>query len=313
MTEAAKRKNRPASLELVSSSANGSSDSVRPSVEIGRNHKLVLLTPDRGRDLRRLNEDYVDRPRYSQLFHDLVAEEATAVVVARLADLPVIENKLLPILGFPGPSRVLLVREPIGWDVTDAEVLVVAHRGAAASTVDFRWLSSTGVLDVISAAELLVPEAKQKLHLFAQRGLSGPADGTRSSARLIGAKTMNNLRHLLGGIVDGTSRDDRVGLLLSAGIDSISTGIACQEAGKEVQAYTYELQGYRSLERERSKPRPPFRLAVARHHRADEQPGCGFQAPCNPVRLQEEGAVRGHAPTAVRDSGDRGARGLDGL
>jgi hypothetical protein len=168
LTQATKRENRPASIELASSSANGSSDSVKPNVEIGRNHKLVLLTPDRRRDLRRLNEDYVDRPRYSQLVHDLVAEEATAVVVARLADLPVIENKLLPLLGFPGPCRVLLVREPIGWDVTDAEVIVIAQRGAATSTTDFRWLSSIESFDVVSTAELLVPDAKQKLHLFAQ-------------------------------------------------------------------------------------------------------------------------------------------------
>jgi len=38
---------------------------------------------------------------------------------------------------------------------------------------------------------------------------------------------------------------------LSAGIDSVSTGIVCTEAGKEVHAYTYELKGYRSREREK--------------------------------------------------------------
>jgi site-specific DNA-cytosine methylase len=40
--------------------------------------------------------------------------------------------------------------------------------------------------------------------------------------------------------------------------DSVSTGIVCQEVGKEVHAYTYELQGYRSRERERVE-------AIARH------------------------------------------------
>jgi hypothetical protein len=69
---------------------------------------------------------------------------------------------------------------------------------------------------------------------------------------------MNDLRRLLRGIVTGMSRDDRVGLLLSAGIDSVSTGIVCQEIGKEVHAYTYELQGYRSRERERVE-------TIARH------------------------------------------------
>lgn len=62
---------------------------------------------------------------------------------------------------------------------------------------------------------------------------------------------MAELRSLLRKIVTGGSRDDRVALLLSAGIDSVSTGIACEEAGKTVQAYTFELKGYRSREREK--------------------------------------------------------------
>jgi asparagine synthetase B (glutamine-hydrolysing) len=62
---------------------------------------------------------------------------------------------------------------------------------------------------------------------------------------------MSDLRGLLREIVSQRSREDTVALLASAGIDSVSTGIACQEAGKKVCAYTYELQGYRSREREK--------------------------------------------------------------
>ena len=62
---------------------------------------------------------------------------------------------------------------------------------------------------------------------------------------------MSELGGSLRRIVTGMSRDDRVALLLSAGIDSVSTGIACQEVGKEVRAYTFELQGFRSREREK--------------------------------------------------------------
>jgi DNA-cytosine methyltransferase len=62
---------------------------------------------------------------------------------------------------------------------------------------------------------------------------------------------MAELRGRLRKIVTGGSRDYRVALLLSAGIDSISTGIACEEAGKKVHAYTFELKGYRSREREK--------------------------------------------------------------
>ena len=69
---------------------------------------------------------------------------------------------------------------------------------------------------------------------------------------------MSELRGTLGRIVSATSREGNVALLASAGIDSISTGIVCQEVGKQVHAYTYELHGYRSLEREKVE-------TVARH------------------------------------------------
>jgi DNA-cytosine methyltransferase len=62
---------------------------------------------------------------------------------------------------------------------------------------------------------------------------------------------MSDLRDLLRRIVSEVSREDRVALLLSAGIDSISTGIVCEEVGKEVNSYTYELHGYPSQEREK--------------------------------------------------------------
>ncbi|MCS3687486.1 DNA-cytosine methyltransferase [Bradyrhizobium elkanii] len=69
---------------------------------------------------------------------------------------------------------------------------------------------------------------------------------------------MCELKRLKREIVARMSHDDRVALLLSAGIDSISTGIVCQELGKEVHAYTYEIQRYRSQEREKVE-------AIARH------------------------------------------------
>lgn len=62
---------------------------------------------------------------------------------------------------------------------------------------------------------------------------------------------MSELRDRLRRIVSEKSREDTVALLLSAGIDSVSTGIVCQEVGKTVHAYTYEVQGYRSREREK--------------------------------------------------------------
>jgi hypothetical protein len=160
-TAAAKRAKRS------SDSLPAPSDSARIEGNIGRTFGLVLLTPGQ-HDFPTLNEDYLNPPRFSQLAYDLLAEEATAVVVARLADLPLIENKLLPMIGFPGPSHVFLIREPGGSNVTDAEILVMADRRQTPSVPVFRWLSPDDSFDAVSVAELLVPDTKRKLHPFAQ-------------------------------------------------------------------------------------------------------------------------------------------------
>ena len=69
---------------------------------------------------------------------------------------------------------------------------------------------------------------------------------------------MSDLLHLLCGAIEARSSASNVGLLLSAGIDSVSVGIACEEVGKKVHAYTYELRGIRSMEREKTE-------VIARH------------------------------------------------
>jgi tRNA U34 2-thiouridine synthase MnmA/TrmU len=57
---------------------------------------------------------------------------------------------------------------------------------------------------------------------------------------------MNELLSRLCNSVAARSRDPKVAISLSAGVDSLSTLFALKELGKEVQAYTFELQGYRS-------------------------------------------------------------------
>jgi hypothetical protein len=158
-TAAAKRANR--SVEPTPSASH------KLEGDIGHSFELALLTPDR-RDLRKLNEDYVDLPPFYQSARSLLADEATVVVVARVADLPVIENRLLPMLGFSGPSHVFLVREPIGSNITDAELVVIADRRQTSLKLEFNWLSSDEPFDVISMAEQLVPTAGRKLHFFAK-------------------------------------------------------------------------------------------------------------------------------------------------
>jgi hypothetical protein len=45
---------------------------------------------------------------------------------------------------------------------------------------------------------------------------------------------MSKLLNLMKESVSRQSREDHVGLLLSAGRDSVTTGIACQAAGKTI-------------------------------------------------------------------------------
>src|SRR5207253_4800999 len=94
-------------------------------------------------------------------------DEAIALVIARLADLALIENKLLPVLGFSHVSHVCLVRVPPHADVTGAEVLIVAHRKQTEFAINFTWLAESEALDAKTLAERLIPDPGRKLHLFA--------------------------------------------------------------------------------------------------------------------------------------------------
>lgn len=66
------------------------------------------------------------------------------------------------------------------------------------------------------------------------------------------------LRTILRAEVLARSYCGRVALLLSGGADSFTVGVVCEEVGKEVVAYTYELDGIPSAER-------PAAEAIARH------------------------------------------------
>jgi hypothetical protein len=132
----------------------------------GRRFDLILATLDDHRDRRRMGGDYADELPYCLRIHERASEQAVAVVIARLADLPAIENKLLA--GF-AILRILLLRDPIDPDVTEAQVAVVAtrDRGDNEPITSFQWLPQGEPLNAISLAEQLVPNAKSRLHLFA--------------------------------------------------------------------------------------------------------------------------------------------------
>ena len=140
-------------------------------LEKGQRFDLILATLDHRRDRRRLSDDYVEVLPYCQRIHEQASERSVAIVVGRLTDLPAIENKLLA--GFV-VSQILLLQQPLGADVTEAQVAVVALRGRDNEPIaEFSWLPQGEPMDAISLAEQLVPNTKNKLHLFA----TGPSEG----------------------------------------------------------------------------------------------------------------------------------------
>jgi hypothetical protein len=154
--------------------------------EVDQKYDLMLLTPRRA-DFHQLGANYPDQGALARALnlHEQVADKAAAVILARLDDLPVIINVLLPACGFPARgSHLLLARRPQSPDVTSAEVIVVAERGMKQLNVleDSKWFEDDEVIDPLAIADALVPAATNKLHAFA----SDEAPGWRS---LIGDAT----------------------------------------------------------------------------------------------------------------------------
>jgi hypothetical protein len=147
-----------------------------PISNLGTDYQVLLLTPDRARDFWTLSEDHATDPRFLRIGSHL-AEDAVAVVTARLADIPIIENRLLPILGFSYVSQVCLIRMPSHADVTGAEVLVIAHRKQTDFTANFTWITDSEKLDAKAVVERLIPDAGKKLHLFASEESGGSSAG----------------------------------------------------------------------------------------------------------------------------------------
>ena len=177
-TEEIKRsKKRAPTLPSVSDTGdNRAGGDIGPITSIGTDYKAVLLTPDRARDLARLSEDYAEDPNFVRLGNELLAEDAVAVVTARLADIPLIENRLLPILDFSFISRVCLIRIPSHADVTGAEVILVAHREEAVFAAAFTWIAEGEAFNAKAAVERLLPDGARKLHLFASEETHGSSD-----------------------------------------------------------------------------------------------------------------------------------------
>ncbi len=129
---------------------------------------LIVATPSHS-ELRRLKEYPSDAVRCLRIHHHIAAK-AVVVVRGRLADLPVIENKLLAGCGFDFISNIILVNKPIEPDVTTAEVIVIARHASSSIMSDLEWLE---IQDIRAFASRVAPDAQNKLHLFATEETEG--------------------------------------------------------------------------------------------------------------------------------------------
>jgi hypothetical protein len=153
------------------------SDALRDTaaVEIDRDFDLILAIPGPS-DLRKLQAYYEGPLPLCLRTGQIIAESSALVVIAALADLAVVCNRLLPFCGFGGASpRILLGRLPVGPEITDEKVIIVAERGPAdrAYLSDMAWLSPGELLNPTSLANRLIPGAAKRLILFASETTDG--------------------------------------------------------------------------------------------------------------------------------------------
>jgi hypothetical protein len=134
---------------------------------------LLLLTPSSD-DFRLLGETYTtaDVLELALPLHVSVAPKAAVVIFGQVRDLATIQNVLLPLCGFSGRPRVLLLRRPSSPDVTTAHVVVLADRGGMRlEAIADLW--DAGLVDPIAIATRLAPETIDRLHAFASTKTAG--------------------------------------------------------------------------------------------------------------------------------------------
>jgi hypothetical protein len=137
---------------------------------------LVVLTPSKD-DLARLRQANLDALSECLPLRKHVEEVAAVVIAAKVTDLPIVIDRLLPLCGFNRPRRILLRHQPASPDVIDAKVLVSAERGDVAFREPTEvWLEDTA--HPIDVAEELY-DASSTLHLFATAETKKAADESR--------------------------------------------------------------------------------------------------------------------------------------
>jgi hypothetical protein len=140
---------------------------------IASSAQFDLLFLDPRRHLTLLDEFYVDGPGTLDRclpIHRVMAATSVAVILTRIRDLGVVTTELLPRCGFSRLSRILVMDQDGAGDISGAKVFVTAQRGGAELTLPYGgvWRAPPRGTNPIKIAEQLYPNAKHRLHAFAE-------------------------------------------------------------------------------------------------------------------------------------------------
>ena len=113
---------------------------------------------------------------------------------------------------------------------------------------------------------------------------------------------MTDLQSLFAQYIKRENRERDVALLLSGGIDSISVGLALTHAGRQVHGYTYELEGYSSVDRPKARSCSPLWVASDHRDGPDHSSEPRFHLPCGGGGVPSEGAIRGDVSATLRSA-----------
>lgn len=155
----------------LSAGANGNTVTRSPEIA-ARTFDLIAVRCD-SRDLRRLRTDFANANELDRLLpRPPLASLSAVVVFARVTDISVIENRLLPHLGFSRIDHVFAVGSPTGPDLADQQIALVSIRGLPC-TLPREVLSTES--SPLEMATRLFTKTKSKAQIFGD-----PASGWTS-------------------------------------------------------------------------------------------------------------------------------------
>lgn len=142
----------------------------------GHDFDLLVATPSLS-DIRRLSDVYANSTALAECLQirERIAAKAIAFVAVSVKDFPTIAHVLLPLCGFSRVSRIVLASMPTHPDVSDVAAIILAERGQdnPVPLPSDLWQQPAELVDILTLAARIAPNASNKLHIFAAENSQG--------------------------------------------------------------------------------------------------------------------------------------------